>query len=219
MFNSARFQTQAPPMKLFKSSLSATFSREAANVMANSSKVTELLSFLKNTYCPDESIWATIAGNPDILPMPGGFNATDLLKAKKQNTKAVKKAKNLPFEPYKPGPGETFYPTQYYISRFQLWNNKAKCKGQLISGSCVFGVGDLPTLVKRPELVAHKLYLNYQPGAYFCLLRNHWKRSLNFKEQAKFNAKGYSTIAQVEYLHGKPASDLWFYRPEHFHYV
>ena len=201
-------------MKLFKASLSATFSRESANVMTNSSKITDLLSFLKNTKCPDESIWATIAGNPDVLPMPGGFNGTALLHAKKENLKKIKNKENIPSKPYVRGPGETFYPKQYYIPRYQVWGSKIKCKGQLVSGSCVFGVEDLPVLVKRAELMVHKLYLSYQPVAYFCLLRHQWKRALDFKEQAKFNAKAYSTIAHVEYLHGKPLSELEFYREE-----
>lgn len=184
--------------------------------MTNSSKVTDLLNFLKNTRCPDEAIWTTIAGSPEILPIPGSFNATALLMAKKLDLKQARLSKDLPFTPHVPGPGETFYPTQYYISRYQVWNNKVKCKGRLISSSCAFGVDDLPNLVRRAELVVHKLYLSFQPATYFCLLRNHWKRALNLKEQAKFSAKPYSDIAQVQSLHGVPPSELMFYRPDHF---
>lgn len=52
-------------MPLWKSSLSSLFSREAADAMVKSDKVRRLLMFLKLTDCPDESLWATIAGNPD----------------------------------------------------------------------------------------------------------------------------------------------------------
>ncbi|KAE9547513.1 hypothetical protein FO519_009275 [Halicephalobus sp. NKZ332] len=204
---------KTPPLKLFKSSLSATFSRESADFMTNSTVVAELLGFLENTICPDESIWSTIAGNPDILPMPGGFNATALLKAKKISFRLLNMGKKLPSETYKPGPGETFVPAQYYISRYQVWNSKARCKGQMVTGSCAFGIGDLPELVRRPELVAHKLYMGYQPAAYFCLLKHHWRRALNLTAQSKFSAKGYSAIAQVQNLHGVPPEKLMFYRP------
>jgi beta-1,3-galactosyl-O-glycosyl-glycoprotein beta-1,6-N-acetylglucosaminyltransferase len=36
--------------------------------------------------------------------------------------------------------------------------------GKLVKESCVFGIGDLPILLKRPELIAHKIYLDYQPA-------------------------------------------------------
>ncbi|PIO74789.1 Core-2/I-Branching enzyme [Teladorsagia circumcincta] len=38
--------------------------------------------FLKGTYCADESLWGTIAGNPELLPMPGGFDGKDFLLRK-----------------------------------------------------------------------------------------------------------------------------------------
>ncbi|KAE9547514.1 hypothetical protein FO519_009276, partial [Halicephalobus sp. NKZ332] len=205
---------EPPPLKLFKASLSATFSRESADYMTNSTVVIELLSFLKNTRCPDESIWSSIAGNPDTFPIPGGFNGSALLKAKKHNIASVKKGRELPFKPYVLGPGETFYPTQYYISRYQVWNSKTRCRGKLVTSSCVFGVGDLPILTKRAELVAHKFYMTYQPATYFCLLKHHWKRALNLTAQSKFSAKGYSVIAQVQNRHGVPLEELMFYRPE-----
>ena len=37
--------------------------------------------------------------------------------------------------------------------------------------SCVFGFADLPELYRRPELVAHKLYMNFEPATFFCLYR------------------------------------------------
>ena len=54
-----------PPykLKLFKSSLSATFSRETAEFLASSREAMALLSFLNGTFCPDESFWTTLIGN------------------------------------------------------------------------------------------------------------------------------------------------------------
>ncbi|CAI2294605.1 unnamed protein product [Caenorhabditis sp. 36 PRJEB53466] len=63
------------PLPLFKTSLSATFSRESANFMVKNEKVQEQIEYLRGTECADESLWATIAGNPKTLAMPGGFNA------------------------------------------------------------------------------------------------------------------------------------------------
>uniref|UniRef100_A0AC35GQ35 Uncharacterized protein n=1 Tax=Panagrolaimus sp. PS1159 TaxID=55785 RepID=A0AC35GQ35_9BILA len=53
-----------PPLPILISSLSATFSRASANVISKHPLVYKLLKFLEKTYCPDESVWATIAGNP-----------------------------------------------------------------------------------------------------------------------------------------------------------
>lgn len=145
--------------------------------------------------------------------MPGGFNGKEFLKFKNNasrilTNKIVKTRQNKT----KREPGERFMPSQYYISRYQIWSPNKACKGKYKLASCVFGVEDLPNLVKRAELVAHKFYLDFQPATYFCLLKNHWKRALNFKNQQKFNAKSYSEIAQVQLLHGKPYKDIWFYR-------
>ncbi|CAK5089163.1 unnamed protein product [Meloidogyne enterolobii] len=54
-----------PPLPLWKSSLSALISREAADAMVKSDKVLDLLNYLQYTWCSDESLWATIAGNPE----------------------------------------------------------------------------------------------------------------------------------------------------------
>jgi len=53
------------PLTLWKSSLSALISREAADAMVKSDKVKDLLNYLQYTWCSDESLWATIAGNPE----------------------------------------------------------------------------------------------------------------------------------------------------------
>ena len=37
--------------------------------------------------------------------------------------------------------------------------------------SCVYGVQDLPRLMKQPHLVAHKFYLDFEPAGYFCVLK------------------------------------------------
>lgn len=59
------FQNKTIPfgIRLFKSSISATFSRKSANFIATDKRVLEILDFLNGTNVPDESFWATIAGN------------------------------------------------------------------------------------------------------------------------------------------------------------
>ena len=79
---------------------------------------------------------------------------------------------------------ENIQPMHYYISRYQLWYHG--CKGSLTqiyfkedilisgkysSGSCVFGVQDVPKLISASHLVAHKFYTDFEPVGYFCILK------------------------------------------------
>jgi hypothetical protein len=96
--------------------------------------------------------------------VPGGFDAQKVLdkisverserKAILQKTK-VKEYKLFPSNTTVEEPFEMF---NYYISRYQVWNvDHLQCKGRFVKESCVFGLGDLPELLRRPELVAHKV--------------------------------------------------------------
>uniref|UniRef100_A0A914KIR2 Uncharacterized protein n=1 Tax=Meloidogyne incognita TaxID=6306 RepID=A0A914KIR2_MELIC len=181
-----------PPLTLWKSSLSALISREAADVMVKSDKVKNLLNYLQYTWCSDESLWATIAGNPEELKIPGGFDAKffyySLLREsercittqkstfkslEQQQQKNNKTSIKTPLPPFT----NSFQLSSFYISRYQIWNQKrykhpitrtgkqlARCYGKFVKESCVFGVDDMPNLIRRPELVAHKMYMDFEPA-------------------------------------------------------
>lgn len=67
------FQQKSVPFgaKLFKSSLSATFSRKSANFIASRDEAREVLKYLQTISsfknCPDKSFWVTMAGNKGIM--------------------------------------------------------------------------------------------------------------------------------------------------------
>ncbi|KAK6035891.1 hypothetical protein COOONC_26605 [Cooperia oncophora] len=65
--------------------------------------------------------------------------------------------------------------------------------------SCVYGVEDLPVIMKQSHLVAHKLYIDYQPAAYFCLLKQVRKRALS---PINFDSAIYAEIPLVELSRG-----------------
>ena len=44
--------------------MSALVPRDVAHAMIKNEKVLKLMQFLQHTTCSDESIWATVAGNP-----------------------------------------------------------------------------------------------------------------------------------------------------------
>jgi hypothetical protein len=77
--------------------------------------------------------------------------------------------------------------------------------------ACTFGVGDLHKLVIRPELLARKFDINYQPAAFFCLYEEIRKRSLDVVNQKRFNAEFYSQLPQVQLLHGKELEEVKFF--------
>nr|CAD2170782.1 unnamed protein product [Meloidogyne enterolobii] len=197
-----------PPLTLWKTSMSSLIPREAANVMVSSPKVHELMRFLQHTYCSDEAVWTTVAGNPQELKIPGGFNAaafhferTECLKHKKGNVTAIieQEVKAMAER----HPNEPFLPDTYYISRYQVWGSATfhKCYSHRYkSGSCIFGVKDIPYLLKRPELVQHKMYLSFQPAAYFCLWKTIHERALDWRNQKEFKATAYSELPTVKHV-------------------
>ena len=128
-----RIPKNKPPVQMWKSSMSSLFSREAANFMIKNPKIQHYLKNLRHGECQDESLWGTIAGQPDVFPMPGGFNGTELLRAmmnQQQKMKRIGKIKR------KPTQEEPFPLTSFYISRYQVWdrinvlNAGMTCKGK-----------------------------------------------------------------------------------------
>ncbi|KAK0402371.1 hypothetical protein QR680_016301 [Steinernema hermaphroditum] len=192
----------SPPLPLWKSSLSATFSRESANFM--------------NAFCPDETFWTTIAGNPNLLKMPGGFNAS-LWKQKLTGEWDKKYGTNETKPLLTEKKYSLFVPEKYYISRYQVWYTGnfrkfgRKCYGRFTAESCVFGVGDLKELIKRPELVGHKFYLNTQPAAFFCFYEHTRKRAL--KADTNFNVDAYGELPGPKLLAGTPFEEVEFRAP------
>uniref|UniRef100_A0A1I8AG73 Glycosyltransferase n=1 Tax=Steinernema glaseri TaxID=37863 RepID=A0A1I8AG73_9BILA len=212
----SRYGHGSPPLPLWKSSLSATFSRESANFMVHNPKVQELYEYLKQALCPDETFWTTIAGNPGMIEMPGGFNAQlwkDKLTGEWDKEHGTNESKPL----VKEQRYSLFVPEKYYISRYQVWHTRNyrklgyKCFGRFAAESCVFGAGDVAELVKRPELVAHKFYLSTQPAGYFCMYEIVRRRALKANEVIDVDA--YGELPGPKLLAGTPFDQVEFKAP------
>ncbi|KAL6729115.1 hypothetical protein Aduo_000200 [Ancylostoma duodenale] len=132
--------------------------------------------------------------------MPGGFNATEFL-ARKFGEKFSTWWFRVLMRPWTPQPN---FPKEiilnagvemdsYAVARYQQWvmYPNSTCRGRYYLLSCIFGVDDLPTLVKRHELIAHKLYLDFQPAAFLCLVKEIRQRSLH---PVPFTAAGYDSL-------------------------
>lgn len=96
------------------------------------------------------------------FPVPGGIDAARWTKYREQYRRDHKKE----VAQYQAGKNRM----HYYLSRYQLWDY-GRCRGKMLSGSCAFGVADISYLIKKPHLVAHKLYIDFEPAAYFCGLK------------------------------------------------
>ncbi|KAE9551069.1 hypothetical protein FO519_005706 [Halicephalobus sp. NKZ332] len=129
-----RLPANPSPLEMWKSSMSALFSRESANFMVRNVDIHFYLQNLRSGVCQDESLWGTIAGQPDVIPMPGGFNGTELFK---KVFDQVPKMERLGKIKKKPTENEPFPLKSYYISRYQVWdridllNTGTVCKGTL----------------------------------------------------------------------------------------
>ncbi|CAL2030401.1 unnamed protein product [Caenorhabditis brenneri] len=176
------------PLPLFKSSLSAVIPREAANELASSLMPRNILEFLENTGIADEGFWGTLLGNKKLFNIPGSLDFKEYID--------YRDTQNLT------------WPTdgwKYYISRDQTWT-KTQCHNYMTSGSCVYGIGDVPRLLNSTALVAHKFYLKSEPEAYFCILKEIRRRSLS--PDPDFSAKKYSELPTVELARGLKYSEL-----------
>ncbi|EYB95431.1 hypothetical protein Y032_0160g3352 [Ancylostoma ceylanicum] len=80
-----------------------------------------------------------------------------------------------------------------------------KSTGKMFRYSCIFGVRDIPVLLKQPHLVAHKFYIQYQPASYFCILKTIRQRTFS---PVPFNSSPYAKIPFVELNRGVPFFNL-----------
>ncbi|CAD6187598.1 unnamed protein product [Caenorhabditis auriculariae] len=203
-----------PPLPLYKSSMSVAVPREAANFMISNKRVKKMLRYLRTTFIPDESFWSSIAGAPSLLPLPGSIRARDVLWFRKS------------FFSVHPSELNTINSIgTSFIGRYQVWVWQKPCNGKITNWSCVFGVGDIEVIAKRPELVAHKFYLTLEPAASLCLVKEIRRRS---RENTDFDARSYAEMPTVELNAGKSITQLkhpdWlvrssFYNPAYEHFT
>ena len=85
---------------------------------------------------------------------------------------------NLPMYNFCPFPGipETDENGYLFLNRYKLWG-AGKCAGKVVHAVCVFGVGDLAVMASRPELIANKFHLDYEPLALDCMEELHYNRT------------------------------------------
>ncbi len=170
-------RVKSPPpgdVTIYKGSFASTLSREFVNFAINADFPKAFLEWLNDTYIADEQYWATLIHNSKV-GTPGGFPGNCLNHF-----------------------GNSIKP---FVSRYHVWPDSIgrQCYGKYHHGSCVFGIRDLPQLVQANELVAHKVFLNYQPLLFFCLKYSLDQRTNSLTEKTVLNLDFYKKLPAVRY--------------------
>lgn len=148
------------------------------------------------------------------IQMPGGFSSSEFYSKTMSDLYGIHKVSRSIPTPSKSNP---FPLRSYYISRYQVWDGKdelgtdLKCAGNFSKESCIFGPGDLPNLLVRPELVAHKFYLDVHPTAFFCLYEFIRDRAMDSVNQQAFDASAFAQLPQVQLSKGKSLDEVKFF--------
>ncbi|KAI5094769.1 beta-1,3-galactosyl-O-glycosyl-glycoprotein beta-1,6-N-acetylglucosaminyltransferase 3, partial [Silurus meridionalis] len=139
-------QDKNPPpfgIKMFSGGAYIVVSRDFVNYVLNDPKAQVLISWLKDTYSPDEIIWATmerIPGVPGFLRAHAKFDISDIYSI----SRLIKWG----------GHEGEVYPV---------------CQGIHVRDICVYGVGDLYWMLQQHHLFANKFDTDFDPIAIRCL--------------------------------------------------
>ncbi|KAM4615896.1 beta-1,3-galactosyl-O-glycosyl-glycoprotein beta-1,6-N-acetylglucosaminyltransferase-like [Polymixia lowei] len=112
-------------------------------------RIQELIEWAKDTYSPDEFLWATIQRIPEV---PGStwpnskYDLTDI--------NAIARLVKWAWHEGSQGVLEAVYPV---------------CHGNHVRSICVYGAGDLQWLIDQHHLFANKFDINTDPVAIHCL--------------------------------------------------
>ncbi|PAA87787.1 hypothetical protein BOX15_Mlig030487g1 [Macrostomum lignano] len=117
---------------------------------------------------PDETFFATLNHNSDVLPVPGG-DRTGLLTDNSRHP-FLNRYKNWMF-------GLFGYP---------CFSNK------IVRQICIWGVQDLPAMNRRFELFVNKFYYNYQRFGLQCMEERFWNHTL-----ADYGVRGYEKLHEI----------------------
>lgn len=173
---------EKPPHNIHpvKGSVHVTLNRKFVEYLVNNSVAADFLTWVNRTKIPDETYFATLIHNPN-LGIPGSFK----------------------------GDLETDYGVQKpFLSRFKNWEtspNSLPCNGKYVRTICIFGVGDLPLLARRPEFFANKFHLDYQRESLLCMdelifnrTRDEYYQRLHFDTEYYKNLKHIRNILYID---------------------
>ncbi|KAL4234494.1 hypothetical protein ACF0H5_006139 [Mactra antiquata] len=156
-----------------KGSVHIVASRGFVEFVCFDKRALDFLLWTNLTKVPDETFFPSLNHNNPFLGVPGAQKEFHGVKLENGNPR--------------------------YISRVKIWTTPEsdKCKGRVVRGICVFGVGDLPMLASRRELFINKLFLNYEHYALDCLEELHYNRTRDeYMKSLPFDAEWYSMFVK-----------------------
>lgn len=121
-------------------------------------RILALIEWSKDTYSPDEFLWATIQRIPGV---PGSTRPNQ--KYDLSDINAVARLVKWAWHEGSEGSEDTVYP---------------ECQGNHVRSICVYGAGDLQWLLENHHLFANKFDANSDPVAIYCLEKYLRQRAL-----------------------------------------
>lgn len=139
-----------PPLNtpIFSGSAYFVVSRRFVEYVLENSKILAFVEWAKDTYSPDEYLWATIQRIPEV---PGAVSASDKYDVSDMNALA------------------RFVKWQYYEGDVSKGAPYPPCSGIHVRSVCVFGVGDLTWMLRKHHFFANKFDAEVDPFAIQCL--------------------------------------------------
>lgn len=112
-------------------------------------QILALIEWAKDTYSPDEFLWATIQRIPDV---PG--SSWPNLKYDMSDINAIARLVKWQWHEGPQGSLDAVYPD---------------CQGNHVRAVCVYGAGDLQWMLEQHHLFANKFDIDTDPIAVYCL--------------------------------------------------
>ncbi|XP_013916546.1 PREDICTED: beta-1,3-galactosyl-O-glycosyl-glycoprotein beta-1,6-N-acetylglucosaminyltransferase [Thamnophis sirtalis] len=141
---------QHPPFNIpiFSGSAYFVVNRKFVEYVLENSKILAFIEWAKDTYSPDEYLWATIQRIPEV---PGAVSASDKYDVSDMNAVA------------------RFVKWDYFEGDVSKGAPYPPCNGVHVRSVCVFGVGDLSWMLQKHHFFANKFDTDVDPFAIQCL--------------------------------------------------
>ncbi|XP_020851188.1 beta-1,3-galactosyl-O-glycosyl-glycoprotein beta-1,6-N-acetylglucosaminyltransferase [Phascolarctos cinereus] len=139
-----------PPIEtpIFSGSAYFVVGRKYVEYVLTNGKILKFIEWAKDTYSPDEYLWATIQRLPEV---PGALSSSN--KYDISDMRAIAR-----FVKWQYLEGDIFKGAPY-----------PPCSGIHVRSVCVFGVGDLNWMLQQPHLFANKFDIDVDSFAVQCL--------------------------------------------------
>ena len=157
-----------PETGLFAGSAYFLFSKQAVDFILSDKNVKQYLEWSKDSWSPDESIWATLSR---YHRLPGSYSSHSKFEFNEVHTR-TRLVKWAGLDRVGDHSGYAFNNNQQVVKKVPMYET---CHGSWLRGVCVFGALDLPWLIGSRHWFGNKFDPKVDSVAIDCLdvfLRN-----------------------------------------------